>query len=295
MKLIRSLIRMFFAWTLFIFLLGGLFALLGGQRSHPAIIACDIIFVVGFFFGVARWMGRRQARREAEAANVLPAVSPEPAHMAGGDSVTAITVFVRNETGQFSAVASEIPAERVPFIQTPSPVLADATSYAIEPSPTYDPAPTAEPDAFSDLDDMPGARGARMALSGYTSDATPPGAIAVSYHGETKAYVTRESWQQVGDFAAVDQDDPEYRLVAVMAVYAQNVLLGYETHYTDEDAIAFAIAHLIPHEMLERDIPNPQQTAREYGIPADVLSPEHLRSLRARLAARNDAATEAHL
>jgi hypothetical protein len=129
-----------------------------------------------------------------------------------------------------------------------------------------------------------------MALADKPVEDTPPGQLAVRFRGEVKAYVTREAWHKVGDFAELEETEPEYRLVANMAAYAMNILHGYGSDYTDQDAIVYAIGQLVPHEALERDMPDPAETALGLGIPADVLTPENLIALRQMLAARNAAA-----
>lgn len=148
----------------------------------------------------------------------------------------------------------------------------------------------------ADPDDreVPGARGARMALGQRPADAIAPEALAVSYRGQIKAYVTVDSWHPVGAFAELGIEDPEYRLVALMSVYAQSVLLGSEGVYTDQDAIAYALGELVPHELLERDLPDPSHTATALCLPADVLTPQNLHALRAAITARNAAQATAH-
>jgi hypothetical protein len=290
MRLIRTLIRTFLAWTIFIFILGALFAEMGGQRNHRAVLIADVIFLVGLGYGIARWRARRRARREAEQAAIeTPA---EPVYAApgipSGQGVTAVTVPIGHQPGQVGTVASEVLADTVPFATTPATVPAPEADTAWE-------ADVASEPPVVDLArvDLPGSRGARMALAGHAVDETPPGAIGVRYRGEVKAYVTRESWEQVGDFAELTPDDPEYRLVALMSVYAQHVLCGFETEYTDADALSYALAELVPHEMLERDIPDLEETAKGLGIPVDALTYENLRPLRVAIAARNSAEARA--
>jgi hypothetical protein len=136
---------------------------------------------------------------------------------------------------------------------------------------------------------IPGALGARMAPDQHRAGGTPPGSLAVCFRGQVKAYVTHDSWDPVGDFAELAAEDPEYRLVALMSVYAQNVLLEGEVVYTEQDAIAYALGELVPHELLERDIPNPAHTAAALGLPADILTAHNLHALRAALTERNAA------
>lgn len=111
----------------------------------------------------------------------------------------------------------------------------------------------------------------------------------MGFRGQVKAYVTRDSWHPVGRFAELDVEDPEYRLVALMSVYAQSVLLGSDGVYTEQDAIAYALGELVPHELLEHDLPDPSHTAAALGIPADVLTPQNLQALRGAITERNDA------
>lgn len=260
MRLISRIVRAFLAWTLFIFILGGLFGLLGGQRNHVAILLCDAIFVLGAGFGLARWLGRRAARREALATQQVAAADATSTSL--GPGVTAVTLHFGHQPVQV-------------------PVATAAANFAD---------PVAEPPLVADQfdrQDIPGARGARMALAGNSVASTAPGAIAVSYEGVVKVYVTRAGWEPVGEFSDVGTDDPEYRLIAMMGVYAQNVLLGYEPEYTDADALAWALSQFVPLELLERDLPNPQQTATQLGLPVGVLAPENLRGLQAAIAARN--------
>ena len=148
---------------------------------------------------------------------------------------------------------------------------------------------TTPPAAQPAADQIPGTRGARMALQRQGAPGTPPDAIAVRYRGQTKAYVTHDSWHPVGAFADLATDDPEYRLVALMSLYAQNVLLGYDRDYTEQDAIAYALGELVPHELLEHDIPDPARTATALLLPADVLTPQNLQALRAVIDERNNA------
>ena len=131
-----------------------------------------------------------------------------------------------------------------------------------------------------------------MALDQEGARGTPPDAIAVRYGGQTKAYVTHDSWHPVGAFADLATDDPEYRLVALMSLYAQNVLLGYDGDYTEQDAIAYALGELVPHELLEHDIPDPARTATALLLPAEVLTPQNLQALRAVIRERNNAEAE---
>jgi hypothetical protein len=152
--------------------------------------------------------------------------------------------------------------------------------------PAADAAPPAVEPASQEI---PGARGARMAIERQGAGGAPRDAIAVRYGGQTKAYVTRDSWHPVGEFADLASDDPEYRLVALMSLYAQNVLLGYDGEYTEQDAIAYALGELVPHELLEHDMPDPARTASALLLPTDVLTPQNLEALRAVISERNDA------
>jgi hypothetical protein len=136
---------------------------------------------------------------------------------------------------------------------------------------------------------IPGARGARMALGQRPAGGTPPGSLAVCFRGQVKAYVTCDTWHPVGEFAELGAEDPEYRLVALMSVYAQNILQDAEGVYTEQDAIAYALGELGPHELLERDIPNPSHTAAALCLPADVLTAQNLNALRAAITERNAA------
>jgi hypothetical protein len=136
---------------------------------------------------------------------------------------------------------------------------------------------------------LPGARGARMAVALRAADTPAPEALAVSLHGQIKAYVARDCWHPVGRFAELGVEDPEYRLVALMSVYAQSVLLGSDGGYTEQDAIAYALAELVPHELLEHDLPDPSHTAAALDIPTDALTPENLQALRAAITERNAA------
>jgi hypothetical protein len=152
------------------------------------------------------------------------------------------------------------------------------------------PAPAEAPAVASEAaPQLPGARGARMALDQHPAGATPPGSLAVCFRGHIKAYVTHDSWHPVGDFAELDTEDPEYRLVALMSVYAQNVLLEGQAVYTEQDAIAYALGELVPHELLERNIPNPAHTAAALCLPADALTAQNLHALRAAITERNAA------
>jgi hypothetical protein len=141
---------------------------------------------------------------------------------------------------------------------------------------------------------IPGARGARMALDQHPAGGTPPGSLAVCFRGQVKAYVTHDSWHPIGDFADLAAEDSEYRLVALMSVYAQNVLMEGQGIYTEQDAIAYALGELVPHELLERDIPNPSQTAAALCLPVEVLTPQNLHALRAALIERNAAQVSTH-
>jgi hypothetical protein len=141
---------------------------------------------------------------------------------------------------------------------------------------------------------IPGARGARIALDQHPAGGTRPDSLAVCFRGQIKAYVTRDSWHPVGDFAELGAEDPEYRLVALMSVYAQNVLLRSEGVYTEEDAIAYALGGLVPHELLERDIPNPAHTAAALCLPPDVLTAQNLHALRAAITERNNDEVNTH-
>ncbi|MGH3599843.1 MAG: hypothetical protein ACRDQH_06130 [Pseudonocardiaceae bacterium] len=136
---------------------------------------------------------------------------------------------------------------------------------------------------------IPGAYGARMALSQQPAENSRPDAVAVCFRGQLKAYVTPEGWHPVGAFAELGAEDPEYRLVALMSVYAQSVLLASNGVYTEQDAIAYALCELVPHELLEHDLPDPSQTAAALCLPADVLTPQNLNGLRAALTERNAA------
>ncbi len=267
MRLISRIVRAFLAWTLFIFILGGLFGLLGGQHNHAAVLLCDTIFVVCAGLGMARWLGRRAARRGELAAHQDPDADETPTAVGAG--VTAVTLHFGGEPVQL-------------------PVIASVDTQQAEP----EPAPTLHDHSFEDI---PGVRGARMALAGHSAASTAPGALAVSYDGVVKAYVTRDGWEAVGPFADLATDEPEYRLVAMMGVYAQNVLLGFEPEYTDADALAWALSQFVPLELLERDLPNPRQTATELGLPSDVFAPQNLLGLRTAIAARNAAEASARL
>lgn len=218
MKLIRSIIRGLLAWTVFMFVLGAIFAL----SPHAGEDIVGLLFVCFLCGGLVSLLRR-----------------PASNHAAQNDA---------------------------PSAPHPSSSLA---------------APVG--------DQIPGSRGARMALGPPTAADTPPDAIAVSYRGETKAYVTTDTWQPVGAFAELTSADPEYRLVALMSVYAQQVLLGYESEYTEQDGIAYALGELVPHEILEHDIPDPSRTAAALRLPVDALTPQNLHALRAIINHRNEA------
>ncbi len=113
------------------------------------------------------------------------------------------------------------------FCRPADPAAADQTAQAPVEAPAVVEAPAPQ---------LPGARGARMALDQHSAGTTPPGSLAVCFRGHIKAYVTHDSWHPVGDFAELSTDDPEYRLVALMSVYAQNVLLDPQGVYTEQDA-----------------------------------------------------------
>ena len=216
MKLIRSVFRGLLAWTIFIFILGAIFAL----SPHAAEDVLGLL-IVGLICGGLASLVRGSRNTPANGTDQHPLADSTP------------------------------------------PVLHDVAHQ------------------------IPGARGARMALALQNTDGPSSEAIAVSYRGETKAYVTRDTWQPVGEFAGLPTDDPEYRLVALMSVYAQNVLCGYGSDYTEQDAIAYALGELVPHEMLEHDILDPSRTATALRLPADVLTPRNLQALRAVINERN--------
>jgi hypothetical protein len=148
------------------------------------------------------------------------------------------------------------------------------------------PAEAAPPVVDAAARQIPGARGARMALDQHPAGGTPPDSLAVCFRGQVKAYVTRDSWHPVGDFAELGAEDPEYRLVALMSVYAQNVLIDPEGVYTEQDAITYALGELVPHELLERELANPSHTAAALCLPVDVLTAQNLHALRAAIVER---------
>lgn len=137
--------------------------------------------------------------------------------------------------------------------------------------------------------ELPAERGARTALAHRIEEAPQPHTLAVCLHGELKAYVTRESWLPVGEFADLGPDDLQYGLVSLMSVYAQSVLEEPGAFYTEQDAVVYALAEIVPHELLEHDMPNPDGTAAALGLPPDVLTPQNLRALRAAIAERDAA------
>jgi hypothetical protein len=151
----------------------------------------------------------------------------------------------------------------------------------LQQNPQEAPADPAPPVVVPTENPLPGARGARMAVALRAADTRAPEALVVSFRGQVKAYVTRDSWHPVGRFAELGVEGPEYRLVALMSVYAQSVLAGSDGVYTEQDAIAYALGELVPHELLEHDLPDPSHTATALGIPADVLTPQNLQALRA--------------
>ena len=278
MKLIRTLIRAFVTWSLFMFIVGGAAVGFGAPRNHLAEGVMDAVILAGIAFASVRWYGRRQQRRAtqlaAQAAESLPAAPTSLVPTATGQDVTAVTVFIGTGPGQIAAVANSMPASQTPL--APGMPTATATQ-----SPASEPQP---------VDEIPGERGARLALnSGRRADTGAPSIITVTYRGEPKAYVTLDSWAPIGEFSELSPEDPEYRLVALMSVYAQNVLLGFETKYSEKDAIAHALGELMPHELLEQDLPEPVQTAQALRLPDDVLSPENVRALRGLIAERNAA------
>jgi hypothetical protein len=55
------------------------------------------------------------------------------------------------------------------------------------------PADAAPPVVEAAAPQIPGARGARMALDQHPASGTPPDSLAVCFHGQVKAYVTRDS------------------------------------------------------------------------------------------------------
>lgn len=151
------------------------------------------------------------------------------------------------------------------------------------------PADTGPPIVETATQHVPGTYGARMALSQQPAENARPDAIAVCFRGQLKAYVTPDSWHPVGAFAELGAEAPEYRLVALMSVYAQSVLLASVGVYTEQDAIAYALCELVPHELLEHDLPDPSHTAAALCLPADVLTRQNLHALRAALIERNAA------
>jgi hypothetical protein len=80
--------------------------------------------------------------------------------------------------------------------------------------------------------------------------------------------------------------NPELRFVLLMCCYARDILTGaLSGPYRDDDAGAFARAALIPEELLERPLLDPQRTGRALGVPLGELL-EARREYRARQAAR---------
>lgn len=158
------------------------------------------------------------------------------------------------------------------------------------PATPSDAAPAARAPAVSTVpEERAGARGARVALAQQNAAVTTPDTIAVCFRGQLKAYVTRDSWLPVGAFADLGPGQDEYGLIALMSVYAQSVLEDPGTVYTEQDAVVYALAEIVPHELLEHDMPNPHGTAAALGLPPDILTPQNLGALRAAIAERDAA------
>lgn len=122
-----------------------------------------------------------------------------------------------------------------------------------------------------------GYRGAAAALNTQPSDQT----IDVWFQGTLHVQVTKDDVQPQGGFDELQPDDPVYKTVAAMAHYAQEILAGFTPGpYTDQDALAYAAAFLIPHELLERPILNPVVSAEGLGIPVELFCPDIIEPLR---------------
>ena len=94
----------------------------------------------------------------------------------------------------------------------------------------------------------------------------------VIYHGHIVAVVSATRFQLCGDLRQRPPDDPERNFVQWMCFYAGELLRGaVDVPYTDADARQFAREILIPKELRDHPLPNPQHTSWAIGVPVDEL------------------------
>ncbi len=247
-----SLIRFFFRWMFRLFALGALFGA-GLAIAGVALIAHSktVQGIIGMIivFSVVKWFLH---------------------HLWKDDPRTYCTPELLNGD----------PGAGMPPQPGPEPQWTNA----LEPVDELEAIPAIETVQAGGWDEPPaGYRGATAALNTQPSDDT----IDIWFQGTMHAQVTKDEVRVLGDLAERDPDDPLSKAIAAMTDYAREILAGFTAGpYTDQDALAYAAVFLIPHEMLERPIPNPAATAEAFAVPVELLSPEIIEPLRKAIADR---------
>lgn len=100
--------------------------------------------------------------------------------------------------------------------------------------------------------------------------------ITLTPGGRATAVAARERFWLAAHIEALPAKHPHRRLVCFMILYARDVLTGtLPGPYSDARAERFAIACLIPAELLERPDLDIEHAAAAFEIPADALARAH--------------------
>jgi len=100
--------------------------------------------------------------------------------------------------------------------------------------------------------------------------------ITLSHQGRDVAVAAASRFWLASHIEALPDRHPRRRLVCFMVLYARDVLTGaLPGPYSDTAAERFAIACLIPSELLERADLDIERAATALGIPIDAVARAH--------------------
>ena len=100
--------------------------------------------------------------------------------------------------------------------------------------------------------------------------------ITLSHRGRAAALAAPARVWFATHMETLPDGHPDKRLICFMAFYARDILTGaIPGPYTDRDAQDFAIACLIPTELLEREDLDVDRVAAGFRVPVEALQHAH--------------------